>query len=147
MCEEIKMAINELPSDAFSERSKDCNGDYIAAYEFCIQTVIDEGFDASQTNEFADKLRFASPAWVIRYAEELRREMAADPIETVPEEPELHPAVHTDDNTFSVVENYGIDHPGCGLAEVAVYTIYCRHAHFPKTTASVSIGDCRPSKC
>ena len=38
-----------------------------------------------------------------------------------------------------MVENYALDHPDCGLAEVAVYTIYCRHAHYPKTTASVSV--------
>jgi hypothetical protein len=135
------MPIDEVSSDALAECLSDHdNDDYEAAYRFCIQAVIDdEGLDDSQINNWLEKLRAAPPAKVIQFAEKLRRDTAADPVEIVPEEPDPQPAVHTDDNTFSVVENYALDHPDCGMAEVAVYTTYCRHAHFPKKTSSISI--------
>jgi hypothetical protein len=41
---------------------------------------------------------------------------------------------HSDDNTYTIVENYILDHPEIGGREIAVYTLLARRAHMPKKT-------------
>ena len=43
-----------------------------------------------------------------------------------------------DDNTYTIVENYAIDHPLVGMAELAVYTVLCNFCHMPKRTCNPS---------
>jgi hypothetical protein len=53
------------------------------------------------------------------------------------EEPEIHD--HTDTNTYTIVENFAIDHPSIGGKEIAIYALLCRRAHMPKKTCNASI--------
>jgi hypothetical protein len=45
---------------------------------------------------------------------------------------------HSDKNEYTIVENYALDHPDCKMAEIAAYSMFCRTAHFPKRTTSLS---------
>jgi Helix-turn-helix domain len=47
---------------------------------------------------------------------------------------------HTDDNTYTIVENYALDHPDVGGREIAVYALLARRCHMPKMTCTVSIA-------
>jgi hypothetical protein len=38
-------------------------------------------------------------------------------------------AEHTDDNTYTIVENYALDHPDVGGREIAVYALLARRCH------------------
>src|SRR5258708_8340452 len=49
-------------------------------------------------------------------------------------------AEHTDDNTYTIVENYALDHPDIGGREIAVYALLARRCHMPKMTCTVSIA-------
>ena len=49
-------------------------------------------------------------------------------------------AEHTDDNTYTIVENYALDHPDVGGREIAVYALLARRCHMPKMTCTVSIA-------
>jgi predicted DNA-binding transcriptional regulator len=49
-------------------------------------------------------------------------------------------AEHTDDNTYTIVENYALDHPDIGGREIAVYALLARRCHMPKMTCTVSIS-------
>src|SRR5258707_366571 len=49
-------------------------------------------------------------------------------------------AEYTDDNTYTIVENYALDHPDVGGREIAVYALLARRCHMPKMTCTVSIA-------
>jgi hypothetical protein len=46
---------------------------------------------------------------------------------------------HADDGTYTIVENFVLDHPQCGGKEIAVYALLARRAHMPKRTCKASI--------
>ena len=133
------MPFDELSSDALAECLSDqANDDPQEALRFCMQEAVAWGWGNDRLVNLKERLQAAPPAKVIQLSHTLRLGEFLESIEEQEQHP-LESGVHADDNTFSLVENYALDHPGCGVTEVAVYTMYCRHAHFPKTTASVSV--------
>jgi hypothetical protein len=117
------------------------------AFIFLMQRVIhDLEWDNDRVNGFGNNLAKAPLEQILKISRELGFDDGTSSLSDYDPDPtpepvtcEPEPSEHTDENEFAIVEHYGIDHPECGVVEIGIYTLCCRHAHFPKKTTSLSI--------